>query len=63
MWGISPKVSVKTVTASVKKVGDRTNWTLDELLDYAENLPDGEYLMYGAVRTKEIGRASCRERV
>jgi len=52
MWGISPKVSVKTVTASVKKVGDRTNWTLDELLDYAENLPEGEYLMYGAVRTK-----------
>ena len=51
MWGISPKVSVKTVTASVKKVGDRTNWTLGELLGYAENLPDGECLMYGAVRT------------
>ena len=52
MWGISPKITVKTVSASVKKVGNRTHWTLDELLDYAENLPDGEYLMYGAIRSK-----------
>ena len=52
MWGISPKVSIKTVTASVAKVGELTYWSLDELLDYAQNLPDGEYLMYGAIRTK-----------
>ena len=52
MWGISPKVTVHTVNASREKVGDRTHWTLDELLDYAESLPEGEYLMYPAIRSK-----------
>lgn len=27
------------------KVGDKTSWTLDEMLDFAMNLEDGQYLM------------------
>lgn len=52
MWGISPKVTVHTVNASREKVGDRSHWTLEELLDYAESLPEGEYLMYPAIRSR-----------
>jgi len=52
MWGISPKVTVHTVSGSADKIGDRTHWTLEELLDYAESLPEGEYLMYPATRSR-----------
>jgi len=48
MWGISPRISVNTVSASAAELGDRTHWTLDELLDYAESLPADEDLMWQA---------------
>lgn len=51
MWGITPKITVKTVTAPVAKVGERTYWSLKELLDYADSLPADEDLMYHLTRS------------
>lgn len=52
MWGITPKFTVQTVAAPVARLGERTYWSLEELLDYAENLPEDEELIYCAIRSK-----------
>ncbi|MBQ4353752.1 MAG: extracellular solute-binding protein, partial [Clostridia bacterium] len=45
MWGITPKFTVASMFAPKSKLEDGALSTLGELLDYAENLPNGEVLM------------------
>lgn len=37
-------LSISTILAPKSVVGDKTSWTIDELLDFAENLPEGTTL-------------------
>lgn len=42
---LSKSVEINTLLARKDAVGDRTSWTLDEMLDFAMNLENGQYLM------------------
>ena len=48
MWGISDSFYANTLISTPELLGkyaDQDSWTLDEVLDFAENLPDGVELM------------------
>ncbi len=47
LWAIGHSVSVQTYMGTKKMLGDRTGWTLPEMIDFAESLPEGTQLMYG----------------
>ena len=48
MWGIAPSFRMETLIAPTALLGQYADgWTLTELLDTAENLPEGTYLMGG----------------
>ena len=47
MWGISPYFSLYTYLPTVdlpEEIRERGHWTLEEFLDFAEQLPGGSYL-------------------
>ena len=48
MWGISPYFSLYTYLPTVdlpEEIRERGHWTLEEFLDFAEQLPGGSYLI------------------
>lgn len=45
MWGITKEFNVNTLIAKDDMLGGKTSWTLDEMLDYAKNLPEGVRFM------------------
>ncbi len=47
IFGLPMAISLKTVIANKNLVGDRDSWTVDELLDTIQNLPDGVEYMSG----------------
>lgn len=50
MWGLSPEFEVQTLMGTKAMLGDRESWTFSEMLDFAENLPDGCELMENITR-------------
>ena len=47
LWAIGHSVSVQTYMGTKAMLGDRTGWTLSEMLDFAKSLSEGTDLMYG----------------
>lgn len=47
LWAIGHSVSVQSYLGMKRILEDRTGWTLLEMLDFAESLPEGTDLMYG----------------
>jgi len=47
LWAISQVVNVQTLLGTKEMLGDRTGWTLSEMIDFAEGLPEGTQLMRG----------------
>jgi len=45
LWAIAPNVSVSTLIGPKSVLGERDGWTLGEMIDFAESLPDDVLLM------------------
>ena len=57
LWAIGPSFSVQTVLGTREKIGsytDGTGWTLTELLDLAESLPEETELLRGLNRQNAL---------
>lgn len=50
LFGLPMEISVSAVIANKSMVGDRTGWTLDELLDFIDSLPEGVSYMGSMTR-------------
>ncbi len=47
LWGLTSSFSVQTLVGKKSELGDKTSWSLEEMLDYAASLPDGVQLLDG----------------
>lgn len=47
LWALGKSLTVQTLMGTKEMLGDRTGWTLSEMIDFANTLPDGTQLMYG----------------
>ena len=47
LWAISNAVNVQTLMGTKEMLGGRTGWTLSEMIDFAQGLPEGTQLMRG----------------
>lgn len=47
LWAVSNAVNVRTLMGTKAMLGDRTGWTLSEMIDFANSLPEGVSLMRG----------------
>lgn len=45
LWTIGSSVGVQTLVGTEEMLGERDGWTLSELLDFAESLPEGAQLL------------------
>lgn len=50
LWTIGSEVNVTTLMGTKAMLGDRTSWSLTEMLDFAETLPEGTQFVYGLSR-------------
>lgn len=50
LWTIGRSVGAYTLIGTEKMLGERNGWTLSELLDFAESLPEGTQLLYSMNR-------------
>ncbi len=50
LWTIGNEINVTTLMGTTSMLGDRTGWTLTEMLDFAKSLPEGTQLLYGISR-------------
>ncbi len=50
LWLIGSEVTVTTLLGTTSMLGDRTGWTLTEMIDFAKSLPQGTQLLYGISR-------------
>ncbi len=54
LWALGPAVTVQTLMGTKDMLGDRTGWTLSEMIDFAESLPEGTQLMRGLTRQSAV---------
>lgn len=54
LWAISDEVTVSTLLGTREMLGDRTGWTLSEMIDFALSLPEGTQLKYGLSRDAAV---------
>lgn len=47
LWALGNAVNVQTLMGTKEMLGDRTGWTLSEMIDFAETLPEGTQLLLG----------------
>lgn len=47
LWALGSSVTVQTLMGTKEMLGDRTGWTLSEMIDFAQSLPEGTQLMLG----------------
>ncbi len=47
LWAIGDSFSVQTLMGTKAMLGDRTGWTLAEMIDFAKSLPEGTTLLQG----------------
>ena len=47
LWVLGDSVTVQTIMGTKEMLGDRKGWTLSEMIDFAEGLPEGTSLMLG----------------
>ena len=45
LWALGNSVTVQTLMGPETMLGDRTGWTLSEMIDFAKSLPEGTELM------------------
>ncbi|MGN1346558.1 MAG: hypothetical protein ACI4V1_07210 [Eubacteriales bacterium] len=50
LWAIGSSVQAQTLLGTREMLGDRTGWTLAEMIDFAESLPEGTQLLLGLSR-------------
>lgn len=50
IFGLPMEIGVSAVIANKSMVGDRSGWTVDELLDFIDSLPEGVSYMGGMTR-------------
>lgn len=50
LWAIGGTMQVSTLLGTREMLGDRTGWTLSEMIDFALSLPEGTQLKYGLTR-------------
>lgn len=55
LMALSPTVSILTYVGATSVVGERTAWTLSEMLDFAESLPEGTRLMTNLNQDGAVG--------
>lgn len=47
LWALGKSLTVQTLMGTKEMLGDRTGWTLSEMIDFANTLPDGTQLLLG----------------
>lgn len=47
LWALSNSISVQTLMGTETMLGERDGWTLSEMIDFAQGLPEGTSLMRG----------------
>ncbi len=45
LWTIGRSVTVRTLVGPASLLGERNGWTLSEMVEFAQSLPEGTYLM------------------
>ena len=51
LYGLPMSISLNTVIANKSMVGNRDSWTVEEMVDFIKNLPEGVEFMTGMTQT------------
>ena len=54
LWALGNSLNVQTLMGTKEMLGDRTGWTLSEMIDFAESLPEGTQLMRGLTQQSAV---------
>lgn len=54
LWALGNSVAVQTLMGTKAMLGERTGWTLSEMIDFAESLPEGAQMMRGLTQQSAV---------